>query len=94
MSKYTHRITVPFTATVILYIDSDEPCESADDAYKLATEELDELCVNVEVTGTDERDGEIIDVGEGVQFHKSIVEGNTVNASVPDINWETEDGDG
>lgn len=88
MSKYTHRITVPLTATVILYIDSDEPCESADDAYKLAGEHLNLLSPVVEVTGTNqnghEYDGEVVDVGDGVQFHKSIVDGNAVHASVPD----------
>ena len=92
MSKYTHRITVPLTATVILYVDSDGPCKSAEDAYRLAEDHLKELCVMVEVTGTGGFDGEIVEVGEGVQFHKSIVEGNAVHASVPDINWETEDG--
>ncbi len=88
MSKYTHRITVPFTATVILHIDSDKPCETADDAYNLADEHLDGLCVTVDVTG---EQGEIVEVGEGVQFHKSIVDGNAVHASAPDIDWETEE---
>lgn len=93
MPKYTHRITVPFTGTVILHIDSDEPCETADDAYKLADKHLEELSVTVDVTGTGEHDGEIVEVGEGVQFHKSIVDGNAVHASAPDIDWETEDGE-
>ncbi len=91
MPKYTHYITIPFTSALNLAVESDKPCTNRDEAYDLAMQELDDLCVKVEVTGTGERDGEPVELSENVEFHKSLVSGNVVHASVPDINWETEE---
>jgi hypothetical protein len=89
--KYTHYITVPFTSSVEVIIESDEKIEDEDQAYDMAMDQIykSDPCIDLENKGKD-RDKNAVEMGEELEYHKELNRGNVCHAVCPEISWTTE----
>ena len=89
MSKYTHRITVPFTSSVEVTVETDEPIEDDEHAYEMAREEIDRADTSFILTNKEDRD--TVELGDELEYAKDLTTGNVCHAVCSEVDWETEE---
>lgn len=94
MKRYSHHITIPITTSLTVYVESDEPIESMEQAFEMANERWAVSNVNFCLKGPGDNTGYDIcgiHMGEELQSHMELNRGNVCSAVVPETEWETED---
>lgn len=94
MKRYSHHITIPITTSLTVYVESDEPIESMEQAFEMANEQWGESDVNFCLKGPGNITGYDlcgIHMGEELSSHLQLNRENVCHAVYAETDWETED---
>lgn len=91
MPKYTHYITVPFTSSVNVIVESDEKIENQDQAYEMAMEQISKSDPIFDLENRSKGiDKSAVEMGDELEYHLELDKGNVCYAVCPEVDWTSE----
>ena len=89
MPKYIHYITVPFSSSVNVVVESDEEIRDSKHAYELATDMIYRADTKFSLENEPGHRG-AVELGDDLSYHEHMNRGNVCVAVCSEVSWETE----